>query len=91
MLSKYFFIKDINEIEKFDGQKVIVIGKTTGKNLLENKLEIVSSKEIEENLQIRVFGTYTNGKIYADVVQEIKDIEINLFKDISNKYYEASN
>lgn len=89
MMEKYFFVKNEDEIKKFEGNKIVgvfkIVKKTENGFLTENNTEIICPQNINENSFIRVFGKVENGKIIAEVVHVVE----NIFKDLCTLYYEV--
>jgi hypothetical protein len=87
--------KKISSITKKD-DKISVVGKVTNSEenffVLEDstgKIEIISEKKVEKNKTIRVFCSLIEGKLKADVIQNLEGLDLNLFKRVQDLYYKV--
>ncbi|MCS7122964.1 MAG: hypothetical protein RMJ17_00065 [Candidatus Aenigmarchaeota archaeon] len=89
-MEKYFFAKNEDEIKNLNGNKIVLISKVNKKSnngfVIENGVEVIYDKNVEENSFVRIYGKVIDNKIHAEVVQIVN----NIFKDICILYYEAS-
>ncbi len=53
------------------------------------KAEISSDIKVEENKIVRVFCMASGGKLKADIVQNLENLDLNLFKTVEELYSKA--
>ena len=53
------------------------------------KIEIASDRKIEKQMMVRVFCSISNERLSADVMQDIRKLDIDLFKKINELYIRA--
>ena len=85
--------KKISEIDVKADTRISLQG--TVSSLLENsfilddgsaKVEIVSDTLPEQNRQIRIFCSVFDGQLKADVIQDLNNFDLNLFKKVEELY-----
>lgn len=90
-MDKYFYVKNLDELKNFNNSKIIFLSKVVKKTengfFVENDIEVIGNFDVEENDEIRVFGNFVDNKVYAEIIQKIKNL--NILKNIFNLYYEA--
>ena len=76
--------------------KIAVIGKVIQANenffVLDDgtgKVQISSEKKAEENKLVRAFCTIAEGKMKADIVQQLENFDLNLLKTVDELYSKA--
>lgn len=65
------------------GDNSFTIGDETG------KMEIVSDNPIEKDSLIRTFCSRVENQLVADVIQDLKGLDLNLFKKVEELYIKA--
>ncbi|MEM5829591.1 MAG: hypothetical protein QW040_02735 [Candidatus Aenigmatarchaeota archaeon] len=89
---EHYLPRKISSISRIDS-KVALIGKiakvSENSFILEDetgKIEIFSEEEVKEGELVRVFCSLVDGKLKADVVQDLKGFDLNLFKKAEELY-----
>jgi len=92
-MGEYYLPKKVSEIDLKRDRMVAILGKVT--ELQENgfilsddsgKIEIISDKPVEPNVQVRVFCTLTNQQLNADLIQDMKNFDTELFYKVKELY-----
>jgi hypothetical protein len=91
-MAEHYSPRKISSISKTDS-KVALIGKIAGTSensfILEDetgKIEIFSEERAKEGELVRVFCSSLDGKLKADIVQNLKGFDLNLFKKVEELY-----
>ena len=91
-MAEHYQPRKISSISKTDS-RVAIIGKVL--EVLENsfiledetgKIEISSEEAVRKGELVRVFCSLLDGKLKADVVQNLKGFDLNLFKKVEELY-----
>ncbi|MEM5766549.1 MAG: hypothetical protein QW423_02875 [Candidatus Aenigmatarchaeota archaeon] len=91
-MAEHYLPRKVFSISKTDS-KVALIGKIV--EVLENsfiledesgRIEIFSEEKINKDEIVRVFCSLVDGKFKAEVVQNLKGFDLNLFKKIEELY-----
>lgn len=87
--------RKISSITKKDS-KISIVGRVIdtkeGSFTLEDstgKIEIASEEKVEKNEMIRVFCSFVEGNLKADVIQNLEGLDLDLFKKVEELYYKA--
>jgi len=91
-MADYYKPMKISELKGNMG-KVAVIGKVIGKdngNILiddeSGKVEIASDAAVEKGKRVRAFCSIADGKLKADIMQELNNFDMNLFNKVKEMY-----
>jgi len=84
--------RKISEISKTDS-KIAIVGMVSSSDensfILEDdsgKVEVFSEEEMEKDKTVRVFCSLVEGKLKADIIQDLKGLDLNLFKKVEELY-----
>lgn len=96
MFGLYYKAREISEINTKTDSKVAIVGKVVerGENsfILDDgkaKAEISFEGEVKTNRTVRVFCSVIEGRLKADIVQSLEDLDLNLFKRVNELYNKA--
>lgn len=92
-MPEYHKPRNTSSITKNDS-KVVIVGKVIDSKensfVVEDssgRIEVFSEKKVEKNKLVRIFCSMIEGKLKADIVQEMEGLDLNLFKRIQELYY----
>jgi|Deesub1362B_J571_1020462.scaffolds.fasta_scaffold66696_1 hypothetical protein len=92
MFEMHYVPKPIAQVKDSD-TRVALVGKVVevkeGSFVLEDETgrkEIVSDKHVEVGKVVRVFCSQSEGKLSADIVQDMSKLDVNLFKRVRKLY-----
>lgn len=87
--------RKVSEIAKTDS-RIALVGKVAelGDNFFvlnddTGSMEITSEETVEKGKMIRVFCSNVDGQWKSDVIQDLKELDINLFKKVEELYSKA--
>ena len=95
MPSLHYKQKQISEVNSNDSRVSIignVIGVSENSFVLDDgtgKIEIISDMQVEKNKLVRVFCSVIEEKLKADIVQDMKSLDMTLFKKVKELYNKA--
>ena len=91
-MSFRYIPKEISKVDSNDS-KVCLLGNVVDSNensfVLDDgtgKIEINHDGEVEKNKLTRVFCTVADEKLNADVVRNMENLDVNLFKKVNELY-----
>jgi hypothetical protein len=86
--------RKISGINPKTDNKISIVGKIVdikeNSFILEDdygKIEIFSEEKVEKNKVVRVFCSLVDGKLKADLIQNLEGMDLNLFKKVQELYY----
>ncbi|MBI2034870.1 MAG: hypothetical protein HYT11_04025 [Candidatus Levybacteria bacterium] len=95
MSSSRYVTKQISEVAPTDS-RVSIIGNVvkTDENsfVLDDgtgKIEVTSDIQVEMNKLIRIFCSVVDEKLKADIIQDVNELDLNLFKKVKELYNKA--
>ena len=92
-MPEYYSPKKISELDLKRDRMVAIIGKV--EELQENgfvlsddsgKIQVISDKAVEPNSQVRVFCTLIDQQPKADLIQDMKNFDVELFYKVKELY-----
>ncbi|MBI2084456.1 MAG: hypothetical protein HYT70_02490 [Candidatus Aenigmarchaeota archaeon] len=91
-MQQHYTPKEISKVDSKDS-RVCLIGKvvdSAGNSFVlddgTGKIEIIYDGAIDANKLVRVFCSIADEKLKADVVQDVEDLDMNLFKKVKGLY-----
>jgi len=92
MFVEHYKPRNVSEITKTD-DKIVVVGKVVevGENsfILDDdtgKVQVVFEGEVKKGKLLRVFCSLAEEQLKADIVQDLKGLDLNLFKEVKELY-----
>ena len=96
MPSTFFKPRKISQLDYKADSKVCIVGKIidADNNIFivddgTSKAEIIFEGEIEKEKIYRIFCSVANETLKVEVIQELKDVDINIFRKVEDLYEKA--